>query len=139
MNDFIRKQKVNELNRLLPMVRETIRKEKKINSLIDERDRKEEELEKVEKTISQLEFLIITLSEEKDFSKPALEEFQLVLDAQKKKQEELVIPIADYNTEIDKYTDEFEFETRLYKSITSIIATAGGFLKNEEIQEEFLE
>ena len=57
---------------------------------------------------------------------------------QNKRKNELIESINTYNSEIDELTNQWDLETKLYRSITSVIATDGGFLSSEEIQVEFI-
>ncbi|MBQ2937851.1 MAG: hypothetical protein IJE05_03090 [Clostridia bacterium] len=135
-NDDVRKLKVSELNRILPMVRKTIEKEKHINQIKKELNEKTDLLEKTDRSITQLNELPQLISEEA--AKNLKQQFQLLKASQKEQKMQLESLIDLLNKELEEATAQWKFETSLYKSITSAIVTEGGFLKLAEIQEEFL-
>lgn len=139
MGDIVRELKVSELNRILPMVRKTIEKERRLDELEGIQYENEAVLEKIKQIISTLESI------------PKVLEFSIALknllvgwkndseiDTQNKRKNELIELINTYNAEINELTNQLEFEIDFYRSITSVIATDGGFLSSEEIQIEFI-
>ena len=88
-----RLRKVSELNEILPQVRITIEKEKRIKKL------------------------------KKELSKKSLS-FDL---------------IGSHKKEIEQLETQCDSENKYYKNVVEKIATSGGFLQRNDIQEEYLE
>lgn len=130
----LRKAKVNELNRILPMVTNTMRKERKILCARDELAEKVLEGNKVCQALKKVkevpEILQNTSTDISGYSTLFAK-----LEEKKKSLEEV---IDEYTATIEEISSEYEFEVDLYRSIAAIIATEGGFLKREEIQEKYI-
>lgn len=137
--EIVRKLKVSELNRILPMVRETIVLERKINQLECKRDEDEELLEEVKKSIINIELILNTSQEVCAVTDNNKMIFQNLLCDQQKKAEDIAKRIDLINTEINEISDYWKIEIDLFKAILSIIVTAHGFVNKDEIQEEYLE
>lgn len=130
----LRKAKVNELNRILPMVTNTMRKERKILCARDELAEKVLEKNKVCQALKKVEEVPeILQNTSTDISGSST--LFAKLEEKKKSLEEV---IDEYTTTIEEISSEYEFEVDLYRSIAAIIATEGGFLKREEIQEKYI-
>ena len=118
----LRKAKVNELNRILPMIINTMRKERKILFVKDELSEKMLEKDQVCQALKKIEEVPeILQSTSKD-----MPGYSTLFEKMK------------YTDTIKEISSEYEFEVDLYRSIAAIIATEGGFLKREEIQERFI-
>lgn len=137
--EIVRKLKVSELNRILPMVRETIVLERKINQLECKRDEDEELLEEVKKSIINIELILNTSQEVCAVTDKNKMIFQNLLCDQQKKAEDIAKRIDLINIEINEISDYWKIEIDLFKAILSIIVTAHGFVNKDEIQEEYLE
>ena len=125
-NNDIRKLKVSELNRILPMVRETIEKERHINQIKNELNEKIYLLEKVHESIIHLNELPSLLS---NITEQQKNQFQILKESQKKEKEKLELSITSLNEELEEATAQWKFETTLYKAITSaIVSEQDGFL-----------
>ena len=130
----LRKAKVNELNRILPMIINTMRKERKILCVKDELSEKMLEKDQVCQALKKIEEVPeILQSTSKD-----MPGYSTLFEKMKKKTKSLEDAIDDYPDTIQEISSEYEFEVDLYRSIAAIIATEGGFLKREEIQEMFI-
>ncbi len=130
----LRKAKVNELNRILPMVTNTMRKERKILCARDELAEKVLEENKVCQALKKVEEVPeILQNTSTDIS--GYSTLFAKLEEKKKSLEEV---IDEYTATIEEISSEYEFEVDLYRSIAAIIATEGGFLKREEIQEKYI-
>ncbi len=130
----LRKAKVNELNRILPMVTNTMRKERKILCARDELAEKVLEENKVCQALKKVEEVPeILQNTSTDISGSST--LFAKLEEKKKSLEEV---IDEYTATIEEISSEYEFEVDLYRSIAAIIATEGGFLKREEIQEKYI-
>lgn len=130
----LRKAKVNELNRILPMIINTMRKERKILFVKDELSEKMLEKDQVCQALKKIEEVPeILQSTSKD-----MPGYSTLFEKMKKKKKSLEDAIDEYTDTIKEISSEYEFEVDLYRSIAAIIATEGGFLKREEIQERFI-
>lgn len=130
----LRKAKVNELNRILPMIINTMRKERKILCVKDELSEKMLEKDQVCQALKKIEEVPeILQSTSKD-----MPGYSTLFEKMKKKKKSLEDAIDEYTDTIKEISSEYEFEVDLYRSIAAIIATEGGFLKREEIQERFI-
>ena len=139
--DYARDQKVRELNRILPMVRKSIEKERKINQLKKERRLKIDELEKIEISIKRVEILQADIKRMPDVQakiKGIDENLVKLKHEQQSKEVELNAEIFSYNATIDMLENEWIFEHQLFQSIVSVLATEGGFLEETEIEADFL-
>ena len=137
--EIVRKLKVSELNRILPMVRETIVLERKINQLECKREVDEEFLEEVQKSIINIELILNTSQEVCAVTDKNKMIFQNLLCNQQKKAEDIAKRIDLINIEINEISDYWKMGIDLFKAILSIIVTAHGFVNKDEIQEEYLE
>lgn len=130
----LRKAKVNELNRILPMIINTMRKERKILCVKDELSEKMLEKDQVCQALKKIEEVPeILQSTSKD-----MPGYSTLFKKMEKKKKSLEDAIDEYTATIKEISSEYEFEVDLYRSIAAIIATEGGFLKKEEIQEMFI-
>ena len=130
----LRKAKVNELNRILPMIINTMRKERKILCVKDELSEKMLEKDQVCQALKKIEGVPkILQSTSKD-----MPGYSTLFEKMEKKKKSLEDAIDEYTATIKEISSEYEFEVDLYLSIAAIIATEGGFLKREEIQEMFI-
>lgn len=130
----LRKAKVNELNRILPMIINTMRKERKILCVKDELSEKMLEKDQVCQALKKIEEVPeILQSTSKD-----MPGYSTLFKKMEKKKKSLEDAIDEYTATIKEISSEYEFEVDLYRSIAAIIATEGGFLKREEIQEMFI-
>lgn len=134
-NEYIRNMRVNELNRLLPMVRETIKKEREYASLAQRLDEQEEKLKKVGDILDSIEFLLKNdLIEKSD-----KEYISLVKGNLESVKEKLSHEVDELCVKVDNLEDELDFETGLYKRCTVAIAVSGGFLFSNEIKKDFIQ
>ena len=141
MDDYARESKVRELSRILPMVRNSIEKERKINQLKKERKLKIDDLEKIEVSIKRVEILQADVKRMPDIQSKieGIEENLVKLKhEQQSKEETLNKEISSYNATIDMLETEWNFEHQLFQSIISVLATEGGFLEETEIEADFL-
>lgn len=134
-NEYIRNMRVNELNRLLPMVRNTIKKEREYASLAQKLDEQEEKLKKVGDILDSIEFLLKNdLIEKSD-----KEYISLVKGNLESVKEKLSHEVDELCVKVDNLEDELDFETGLYKRCTVALAVSGGFLFSNEIKKDFIQ
>ena len=139
--DYARETKVRELNRILPMVRKSIEKERKINQLKKERIMKTSELEKTETFIERVKKLQTDIKSMPDVQakiKGIDENLAKLKHEQQSKEETFNKEISSYNATINELETEWIFENQLFQAIASVLATEGGFLEETEIEEDFL-
>ncbi len=139
--DYARKSKVMELNRILPMVRKSIEKERKINQLKKERKLKIDESERIQISIKRVETLQAEIKSMPDVQSKieGIDENLVKLkNEQQSKEGTLNNEISSYNATIDMMENEWIFEHQLFQSIVSVLATEGGFLEETEIEADFL-
>lgn len=134
----IRKWKVAELNRILPMVTETIKKEARLRQLGNEIEEKEDFLKEITKSIQYLKELPLLLSNVTEVTESFEQQISLLRQQQEDSKENLRTEIEACESEYERLTIEWKLETQLYRAILNVIATEGGFLLPEEIQEEFI-
>ena len=140
--DYARKTKVKELNRILPMVRKHIKKERKINQLKKERGLNIDELEKIEASIKRVKMLQADIEGMPDVQSKieGIGENLIELKSEQQSKEETITKeIFSYNETINMLETEWKFEHQLFQAISSVIATEEGFLEETEIKKEFLE
>ncbi|MCI7646650.1 MAG: hypothetical protein MSS59_00770 [Lactobacillus johnsonii] len=130
-----------ELNRILPMVRKSIEKERKINQLKKERKLKIDESERIQISIKRVETLQAEIKSMPDVQSKieGIDENLVKLkNEQQSKEGTLNNEISSYNATIDMMENEWIFEHQLFQSIVSVLATEGGFLEETEIEADFL-
>lgn len=139
--DYARELKVREFNRILPMVRNSIEKERKINQLKKERKLKIDESEKIQVSIKRVKILQAEIKSMLDVQSKIEgigENLIKLKDEQQSKEESLNKEISSYNATIDVLETKWKFEHQLFQSIASVLATEGGFLEETEIDADFL-
>lgn len=137
MADYNRELRVAELNRILPMVKNTMSRKEHASCLdgrIYDLEHTETELkEKVESLERTLAVSVCDLPDTAvDCMKECLINYQAKLDSLKSS-------IADLQIQVDACDEKCSFEDDLYYNISITIATPGGFLNWSEIQEKFLD
>lgn len=134
--EYARKLCVSELNRILPMVRETIKKQQSLNKLLDEKEDKEKELRNLNEIIQHLMNLILLLSDDNDMISKC-EALKKVKEEEKEKLKSSIYTIDEIVSGLEYRLD---FEKKLYKSVFQLIASKKNhiFLDKNELKEEFL-
>lgn len=137
MTDYNREFRVAELNRILPMVKDTMSRKEHV-SYLDGKiyDLRHTETELEEKVESLERTLAVSVCDLPDIAVDCIRECLINYQA---KLDNLKSSIADLQTQVDACEEKCSFEDDLYYSISTALAVPDGFLKWSEIQEESLD
>lgn len=145
MNDYTRNFCLSEFNRLLPMVRESIKKERVIDKLQDELNSRTDTYENVEEALKNLDWLLSNLPSNELTAEQKTIFIKLKEHFEKKKSKHHTI-IVDLNDRISRLTEQYSIEKNLYMATMKLIlsnldryTTPNGFVKVQDIQTEYLE
>lgn len=130
--------RAHELNRILPMVRKTIAKERRV---IDLRNKGEEEVELLEKIEQAIEMIsdLPELLEKVSTTKIESSKIQLIKKELEEKKEQIEAELDEYEVALEENRECCDFENDYYKSVIKGLYTSEGFLSIGDIKEEYLE
>lgn len=138
----IRENKVSEVNRILPMIRETINKQKNIKGLEEKLEQQENFCNQLNKELKGLRSTINVV----ELDETAKKRLEKIKEDKEKTKEKVVILIEDYEHQIRELKAQIDFEDALYSAIGNAI-TIGvpsdsplcGAYDITELQEEWIE
>ena len=136
MKESKRQFLVNDLNRVLPMVSETIAKFEEFYALCDEWKNKEKELENIKNAIKYNESFFNSLSETEVANEklsPVISTIVTNLNARKRMLEDI---IPEYKQKANVLHEEIVFEEGYYANVMNYWLP--GFLKKDDIQDKYL-
>lgn len=147
MNDYTRNFCLSEFNRLLPMVRETIKKERKIAKLQNEYSVKNATCEKLHESLHNIDALTASISTLSIIPDSVLKDINALQKQLVDKNSELEESITLLQHMIANLSNEWKIEIDLYRAITKFIRSylhavenkPFGFIRSQDIQDEYLE
>lgn len=147
MNDYTRNFCLSEFNRLLPMVRETIKKERKIAKLEHEYAVKNATYEKSHESLQLIDALTASNSALIIIPDSVLKDMSTLQKQLADNIKELEKAKSTLDETISNLTAEWKIELDLYRAITKFIRShlhavenkPFGFIRAQDIQDEYLE
>lgn len=137
MTQEVREQKVIELNRLLPMVRQMLSLKIKENEVSEKLKKAKKERETGQRLIHELEKLYKCFVEEEKESQ-IISHMTTIIDTIAERIEENSKLIEGYLMEMKQYRESYGFQKKLCRAIISVLPAENGFLYKQEIKEMYI-